>query len=153
MTAARTRQLGGERRVSVETWRRSSVAFVKCDTAKTTCTTRVPVSSYKLTSTFFSVFKPRPYLLLLFNYAMAKSTRAHQRQKNNTALRARVFAPAEKARAERLSEKLMQIASQPSANELQKQNEMEVEHPKLDSEQHKAGDDGPIIPKIYFDVS
>lgn len=73
---------------------------------------------------------------------MAKSTRSHQRQKNNAALRKRVFAPVDQARAERLSEKLLQIASQPTEKERQKQNEMEVEPVKESTTAVRRGEDG-----------
>lgn len=73
---------------------------------------------------------------------MAKSTRAHARQKNNTALRANVFAPGEQARAQRLNDKLMEIVSNPSAREQAKQNEMEVEPTQADVENAKRVPDG-----------
>jgi Protein of unknown function (DUF2423) len=44
---------------------------------------------------------------------MAKSLRSSVIKTNKTKLRARVFAPIEKARNERLSKKLLEIASQP----------------------------------------
>ena len=81
---------------------------------------------------------------------MAKSSRAHQRQKNNTALRNKVFAPAEKARAERLSAKLMQIVSKPSERETQKDNEMEVELTQADVENAKRVGDGELRPEYRW---
>ncbi|OCK84813.1 hypothetical protein K432DRAFT_288135 [Lepidopterella palustris CBS 459.81] len=44
---------------------------------------------------------------------MAKSLRASTKKTNRSKLRARVFAPAENARTERLSAKLLKLASQP----------------------------------------
>ena len=44
---------------------------------------------------------------------MAKSARASSRKVNNQRLKANVFGPVEAARAERLSAKLMELASQP----------------------------------------
>ena len=76
---------------------------------------------------------------------MAKSTRSNKRQKNNASLRNRVFAPVDQARAERLSEKLLQIASQPSEREKQQQNEMEVEPTHGSSKFVKGGDDGMFL--------
>ncbi|RYP90988.1 hypothetical protein DL770_002904 [Monosporascus sp. CRB-9-2] len=44
---------------------------------------------------------------------MAKSSRASTRKANNRRLKANVFGPVESARAERLSAKLLELASQP----------------------------------------
>lgn len=73
---------------------------------------------------------------------MARSARAHQRQKNNTALRAKVFAPQEDARAQRLNDKLMEIASKPSEREKAKETEMEVEPTQADVENAKRVGNG-----------
>ena len=73
---------------------------------------------------------------------MAKSARSNQRAKNNQKLRTRVFAPADQARTERLSEKLLQIASRPSDKQKEKQNEMEVEPTKGMNEQETQPQDG-----------
>lgn len=44
---------------------------------------------------------------------MAKSARSSTRKANNQRLKAKVFGPVEKARAERLSAKLLELAAQP----------------------------------------
>lgn len=44
---------------------------------------------------------------------MAKSSRASSIKANNRALKSKVFGPAEDARAQRLSARLMEIAKQP----------------------------------------
>jgi hypothetical protein len=44
---------------------------------------------------------------------MAKSLRASSRKANNMRLKAALFGPAEQARAERLSAKLMELANEP----------------------------------------
>ena len=44
---------------------------------------------------------------------MAKSARASSKKVNHTKLRARVFGPAEKARAERIHAKLLETINQP----------------------------------------
>ena len=46
---------------------------------------------------------------------MAKGLRASRNKANNAKLRANVFSPAEDARKERLSAKLMELASKPKA--------------------------------------
>ena len=55
---------------------------------------------------------------------MAKSARASTKKSNRTKLRARVFRPIEDARTQRLSAKLMALASQPQPDRL---DAMEVE--------------------------
>lgn len=47
---------------------------------------------------------------------MAKGARSSVRKANNTKLKSRVFGPVEAARTERLSQKLMELASQPKAS-------------------------------------
>lgn len=54
---------------------------------------------------------------------MGKSARASAIKKNNSALKKRVFGPVEMARSERLSAKLLELASQPKPP----REEMEVE--------------------------
>ena len=44
---------------------------------------------------------------------MAKSLRSNTKKANNRRLKSNVFGPVESARAERLSEKLMELANQP----------------------------------------
>jgi hypothetical protein len=44
---------------------------------------------------------------------MAKGARASTRKANNSKLKSRVFGPVETARTERLSAKLLELASQP----------------------------------------
>lgn len=56
---------------------------------------------------------------------MAKSSRSTARKTNNKALKARVFGPVEAARAERLSQKLLEIAQQPAPAPAK--SDMEVE--------------------------
>jgi hypothetical protein len=56
---------------------------------------------------------------------MAKGARSSIRKSNNKKLKARVFGPVENARTERLSAKLLELASQPKAAAA----EMEVEQP------------------------
>lgn len=67
---------------------------------------------------------------------MAKGARSSIRKNNNTKLKARVFGPVENARTQRLSAKLLELASQPKAPKF----EMEVEEPTgkrfLHSQQH-----------------
>ncbi|KAI1333767.1 hypothetical protein F5Y15DRAFT_403889 [Xylariaceae sp. FL0016] len=55
---------------------------------------------------------------------MAKSSRSSVRKNNNQRLKARVFGPVESARAERLSAKLLELASQPKPE--QTETEMKV---------------------------
>jgi hypothetical protein len=61
---------------------------------------------------------------------MAKSARASSKKANHTKLRARVFGPAEKARAERIHAKLLETIQQPKPE----RPEMEVAE---DSESHE----------------
>ncbi len=61
---------------------------------------------------------------------MAKSARASTKKSNRTKLRARVFRPIEDARTQRLSAKLMALASQPRPDRL---DAMEVEPSRFQS--------------------
>ena len=51
--------------------------------------------------------------LLTYSSIMAKSARASKIKTNNSKLKSRVFGPIETARTERLSAKLLELASQP----------------------------------------
>jgi len=62
---------------------------------------------------------------------MARSARASVRKINRTNLRSKVFGPVYDARTQRLSAKLMELASQPKAK-----TEMEVEQPASKQETH-----------------
>lgn len=72
---------------------------------------------------------------------MAKSSRASTTKANNQRLKAKVFGPVEAARQERLSAKLLEIASQPKPVP---EREMEDAEGKGDTEQKEAtgGDKG-----------
>jgi hypothetical protein len=61
---------------------------------------------------------------------MAKSSRSSVRKNNKAKLRDRVFGPAEMARTERLSAKLMQLASKPRPTE---EHSMSVKDGSMDS--------------------
>lgn len=50
---------------------------------------------------------------------MAKSSRATRIKKNNTALKNKVFGPVEQARAERMNERLLEIASKATPADIQ----------------------------------
>lgn len=58
---------------------------------------------------------------------MAKSLRSRIKKSNKTCLRQKVFGPVENARKERLSAKLLELASQPQSNTSQDEK-MEIEH-------------------------
>ncbi|KEZ44864.1 hypothetical protein SAPIO_CDS2994 [Scedosporium apiospermum] len=68
---------------------------------------------------------------------MAKSLRSSSRKTNNQRLKSNVFGPAESARLERLSAKLMELASQPKP---QKDTEM-----KADDLESNDGDDSKQV--------
>lgn len=68
---------------------------------------------------------------------MAKSSRASTKKANNQRLKANVFGPIESARQERLSAKLLEIASQPKPVP---EREMEDATEKPET-QDKAGDE------------
>lgn len=58
---------------------------------------------------------------------MAKSLRSRIKKSNKTCLRQKVYGPIEHARKERLSAKLLELASQPRDNAVQDEK-MEEEH-------------------------
>jgi Protein of unknown function (DUF2423) len=58
---------------------------------------------------------------------MAKSSRASSRKANNQRLKKVVFGPVETARAERLSVKLLELASQPKPEAEKKDHAMDVD--------------------------
>ncbi len=68
---------------------------------------------------------------------MAKSARASSRKANNQRLKANVFGPVEAARADRLSAKLLELASQPEP-EKPKASEMRVVDDDDDDEAQEA---------------
>lgn len=70
---------------------------------------------------------------------MAKGARSSVRKTNNSKLKARVFGPVENARTERLSAKLLELASQPKPP----RSEMETEQ-----EDGKARGDIPSLPPL-----
>ncbi|KAF3024353.1 hypothetical protein E8E14_014171 [Neopestalotiopsis sp. 37M] len=57
---------------------------------------------------------------------MAKSSRASTIKTNNQRLKAKVFGPVEQARRERLSAKLLEIASAPKPEKPEAENEMKI---------------------------
>jgi hypothetical protein len=64
-------------------------------------------------------------------FTMAKSARASTNKSNNVKLKSRVFGPVETARTERLSAKLIELASQPRPSLKEADNtKMEVESGK-----------------------
>ncbi|KAI9718970.1 MAG: hypothetical protein M1812_003855 [Candelaria pacifica] len=65
---------------------------------------------------------------------MAKSSRSSSKKANKSKLRSRVFRPVENARTERLSAKLLHLASQPKPTETDAMK-IDVEH--LDDKQHQ----------------
>lgn len=73
---------------------------------------------------------------------MAKGLRSSVKKANRTKLRARVFAPVEEARLERLHQKLLETAQQPKP-ETAKEKEMDV-----DSAEGTAHPTPPPIPKL-----
>lgn len=87
---------------------------------------------------------------------MAKSSRASSRKANNQRLKAKVFGPVEAARAERLSAKLMELASQPKP-ERPEASEMkivdEVDEANVDEDAPAAkeeGDDSKNTPHLFY---
>jgi hypothetical protein len=58
---------------------------------------------------------------------MAKGARASVRKANNVRLKSQVFGPVENARMERLSAKLLELASQPTPKPPKEDVAMEVE--------------------------
>jgi hypothetical protein len=58
---------------------------------------------------------------------MAKGSRASSHKANNQKLKANVFGPVENARTERLSAKLLELASQPKPKPAQKDVAMDEE--------------------------
>lgn len=70
---------------------------------------------------------------------MAKSSRSSTRKANNQRLKANVFGPVEAARQERLSARLLEIASQPKPVPENKMGDVEHEGVTED----KASEDGP----------
>lgn len=73
---------------------------------------------------------------------MAKGLRSRRMKTNKTALRARVFAPVEHARAERLSAKLLELASQPKPPRSEMEDVMVEERSKHSEEDtSKAAND------------
>ncbi|KAI4597058.1 hypothetical protein KJ359_004971 [Pestalotiopsis sp. 9143b] len=57
---------------------------------------------------------------------MAKSSRASTTKTNNQRLKAKVFGPVEQARMERLSAKLLEVASAPKPEKAEAENEMKI---------------------------
>lgn len=57
---------------------------------------------------------------------MAKSSRASTTKANNQRLKAKVFGPVEQARMERLSAKLLEVASAPKPEKAEAENEMKI---------------------------
>lgn len=87
---------------------------------------------------------------------MAKSSRASSRKANNQRLKAKVFGPVEAARAERLSAKLMELASQPKP-ERPEASEMkivdEVDEANVDEDALAAkgeGDDSKNTHTLFY---
>lgn len=58
---------------------------------------------------------------------MAKSARASSSKANNSKLKSKVFGPVENARTERLSAKLLELASQPKPKSEKKDEPTEVQ--------------------------
>jgi hypothetical protein len=65
--------------------------------------------------------------LFLRSYTMAKGARASTKKANNQKLKSRVFGPVESARTERLSAKLLELASQPKPKPAKEDIIMEFE--------------------------
>ena len=61
---------------------------------------------------------------------MAKGARASSIKANNSKLKSKVFGPVENARTERLSAKLLELASQPKPKPEKKDESMEVQEGK-----------------------
>lgn len=72
---------------------------------------------------------------------MAKSARSSRTKAHRASLRSNIFGPAATARAERLSQKLMEVVSQPKPHKPLKPEKMDVDRGMTDLRFH-AGDLG-----------
>lgn len=78
---------------------------------------------------------------------MAKSSRASTTKANNQRLKAKVFGPIEAARQERLSAKLLEIASQPKpVPEKEMKDDEEPRETEEKAEQESKADDSECAP-------
>lgn len=82
---------------------------------------------------------------------MAKSSRASTKKANNQRLKANVFGPIESARQERLSAKLLEIASQPKPVPEREMEDVEADKPETEEKaasEQKTDDSTRIILSI-----
>lgn len=81
---------------------------------------------------------------------MAKSSRASSTKANNQRLKAKVFGPVESARQERLSAKLLELASQPKPVPEKEMKDAEEQREVADeTEQMAKADDSRFAPGKY----
>ncbi|MCJ1288345.1 hypothetical protein MMC26_007700, partial [Xylographa opegraphella] len=75
---------------------------------------------------------------------MAKGLRASTKKANMVKLRARVFGPAEDARTQRLSAKLLELASKPKVEDDRMEDVATVELKQQEKEEDKEAESDPL---------